>query len=394
MRAQTKTRKIKLAGESTDDIAKIFDGIINGDKVPLAITYPRYVKMLGYVKQIYALHERLRDCALLKHPSMSGTVDSLRTYMTELSAFIADSEAATRDMDDYVDAWDLIEPEQHMRFHDKYTVFKQSVACRALFKSLSAIIDYRRDFMSKDENRSIKSKLGFIMTAPGGELSPFPFTWNLCETMQLDGVGANTWKWLIAFLTDYYTSVNSLWLLTQEPDADIDKFTTVITQSIEGLRKIPELNRCHTAFSKITSSIGLFRENFAMYYRNFVESKNSSTIMHEFVIDVMKTTDTNPSLTREFRTIVNYYTKVASQQSQKDPKLKALFDKLGKALNNVDSGADDNKLRNIAREDHIAARSTQRAAAPTTTPTAASAANPSLAAMTPEEIEAFVMGNH
>lgn len=118
------------------------------------------------------------------------------------------------------------------------------------------------------------------------------------------------------------------------PDVSPEEFTKIIDQSIEKLKKIPELSGCHKAFSKLRNSKSLFQNNFNSYYKDFIKSQNPGIMLESFISDVAKQDDTNKSLIPQLRKIVAYYRKNMSKIS--DPKVNTLFNILEKNFQIID----------------------------------------------------------
>ena len=124
----------------------------------------------------------------------------------------------------------------------------------------------------------------------------------------------------------------------QSPDIDIDTFVNIILKSIGDLQKIPELSRCKEAFAKLRESVGMLKENFNSYYRDFVNTKDSSIIMQHFVLDVGKNSTAGAKVAGQFRIIINYYRKMTNGQVT-DPRLKSLLDRANKTFSETTAGA-------------------------------------------------------
>ena len=58
--------------------------------------------------------------------------------------------------------------------------------------------------------------------------------------------------------------------------------------------------------------------------------------MENFIIDVVASTNADAETTRQFKTIMGYYRKVAAEQGN-NPKLKALFEKVNDSFAALDS---------------------------------------------------------
>jgi hypothetical protein len=324
--------------------------------------------------ELFETLDQLRDCPLFQR---------LKDAKVSLTKYLVDSRSEVErffdmDLHEYTSDFSLIEEETHAQFDKKYRAMKESQLIRGIFKSLEAIIVYRGELMQSGANVSVKNRLAFIARMPGVEWCPFPFEFDIKSALAMDGVGQNTYSFMVGFLERYYRVSKRLWDKSQEPDIDVDKFAEVIGNSIEKLQQLPELHRCRNAFGKIKNSLSMFKDNFSSYYHNYIDTKDSTSIMHEFIMDVSKTSDTNPKLASEFRTIINYYRKLASQQKSVDPNTKKLFEQIDEAFKKTESDIDGDAIRKASREDVVAAHKSQpkgkkQAPAPVETPTSAAA---------------------
>jgi hypothetical protein len=139
-------------------------------------------------------------------------------------------------------------------------------------------------------------------------------------------------KYVLFFLHLLYTLTLEIYNLCTSPDIDIKKFSEILISAINKVSNQPELSRCKKAFNKIKNSVGLLENNFNGYYKDFIQSKNPTTLIESFVLDVANNESADPETTREFRKIISYYAKVSSQQKIKDPKVKKLFDILNSKM--------------------------------------------------------------
>lgn len=116
------------------------------------------------------------------------------------------------------------------------------------------------------------------------------------------------------------------------PDIDIATFSDVLVGHMDGLRKA--IPRCDKAFNKIKQSVGMLKDNFGGYYKDFAESGNPALLIENFVLDVAEGSTADPEITRQFRQIVEFYrTKLTAQGSIKDPKVQKMMEMISENLN-------------------------------------------------------------
>ncbi len=139
---------------------------------------------------------------------------------------------------------------------------------------------------------------------------------------------ADVKKYILIWLNLIYISTLEIYNVSTSPDVDIERFSEILINAITQVQRQPELHRCNKAFAKIKNSVGLLQNNFSGYYKDFIQSKNPSTIIESFVIDVSNNESADAQTTREFRKIIAYYSKVSHQSKVRDPKVQKLFDVL------------------------------------------------------------------
>lgn len=345
MKAKTvKVRKPVVDNDGLEDINGMFNNMLNGERVPLDIVWPRYVEMRQLYSNLYETLQQLHDCPLMQR--LSDAKKSLGEYLVTCRK--ETDPLLDMDLSDYDDDFSDIETGIHDEFDAKYRRLKTCDTTRGIFVSLRELIQYRKEFSAEDV--SMRKRLGFIDRMPGIDWYPFVFRFNIKTALTMEGIGQNTYSFLVKFIVNYQETAHGIWKLTQQPDIDVDRFTEVIGNSIERLMNIPELHRCGNAFRKIKESLGMFKENFGGYYQNFIDTQNSTTIMHEFIMDVSKTNSNDPKLAHQFRTIINYYRKMATQQGTMDPNAKKLFSQIDSAFKKTEGSDINADIHKASRE--------------------------------------------
>ena len=128
-----------------------------------------------------------------------------------------------------------------------------------------------------------------------------------------------------------------IYKLITSPDVDVDNFASAIMDAIVPLKK--QIPRCDNAFAAIENSLGMLKENFGGYYKDFVRSRNPSTIIESFVKDVSSNKSRDARTAREFRTIIRYYQKQTAGKI-KDPRTQSMFDALGRNFSAMERDMD------------------------------------------------------
>lgn len=244
------------------------------------------------------------------------------------------------DFSDYEWNLSLIDPEQVAKFTTVYSGLKREEFIHTLVVMCDRLVPFRKNF---EDKTAFNPK--FITSMAGTEWCPFPFTsLNIKHIFSLMDVTADTITFFMTVLSRAYEFSRKLFEELRSPDIDVDQFVSVIMESMDKIQRIPELNRCHEAFNKIKESVGMLKTNFSGYYRDFVETNDSTIIMQHFILDVGKNTNSSPRVAAQFRKIISYYQKIASEQTT-NPKMKALFDQVNEQFKVL-----DNKTSNLAKE--------------------------------------------
>lgn len=336
-------KKVKLSmGDDDSNISDMFNQMLGAGAVNMTIAYPRYLKIKEYIDRLLELFEKMSEFQYLRSNK------EFETYCTELEHFVKTGRDQWKqmfsiDFSEY--EWDLntVQEEEKKLFSEEYEKMKKSQLINGFIIMCDRIIPYKRHF-----NDIEKLDGGFIVSMSGVEFCPFPFTHlNLKQIFTSPNLPANVKTFFLIVLHKSLEISHKLWTEITSPDIDVDEFIKVIMTSIKEVQKRPELNRCRKAFKKIEDSVHLLKGRFNNYYRDFIQTKNSSIIMEHFILDVSKNTKADAETTRQFRQIITYYRKIA-QEKITDPRVKGLFDKVNESLKELERGT--NNLSNLEAE--------------------------------------------
>jgi hypothetical protein len=179
---------------------------------------------------------------------------------------------------------------------------------------------------------SDSSNLGdeFIKREPGLSLKPLTFT-NLDLKMlwSSDKLSSMAKKYILNILSHTYTIGHKIYQTITSPDIDIKKFSSVLIESIEKMKK--QIPRCNKAFDIIAKSISMLENKFEGYYKTSVEAENPSIIIESFIIDVSMSQKSNASITSQFRKIIMFMKRQSA--NSKDPRVSKLFKILNSQFN-------------------------------------------------------------
>lgn len=334
--SKVKVKKVKIPLNVKDDgLAEMFNQMLGTGSVNMSIAYPRYKRVRGLCEQLVKLFEILAASPFMaKHTEFARQKEEIEGFC--ISARKSIGELFSMDFTDYEWNLDLVDEELAKKFSQVYEHAKKSNLINMFVKMCDNLVNYKKNFTDME-----KLNHKFITTMPGTEWKPFPFTsLNVKYILSLISVGEVTIRFFMSILGKAFEFSHKLYEEIQSPDIDIDQFVDVIMTNIDKIQKQPELHRCGGAFRKIKESVSLLKGKFNNYYRDFIATKDSTIIMQHFIIDVSKSTNADPKVTAQFRTIIGFYRKVAQEQIT-NPKIKMLFDKVNESFKELERGTEN-----------------------------------------------------
>ena len=354
-----KVKKVKMS--SSNDLADMFNQMLGGGDVDMRIAYPKYRRMRGLSEQIISVVKMLATSPFMKKYGGSSTAGVKGEYADECAALLEWCETSTgaverifsADFSDYEWNFSLVEDEQRGEFSELYRSVKESPLIKSFIFMCDRLVVYKKEM--KDEVGHLGK---FIDLMPGVSWTPLPFS-----TLNIKYIFAQhsddiTRRFFLVVLSKLYELSYKVWQEVTSPDIDMDEFSTTILDSINQVRKMPELSRCERAFRKIEESVDMLKDRFGSYYRDFIQTKNSSIIMEHFILDVSREGNTDVEMTRQFRQIIKFYRKNAAA-TVKDPKIKELFERVNSSFSQMEKEASN--LVNIRDDDDGEVAMTPRA---------------------------------
>lgn len=195
----------------------------------------------------------------------------------------------------------------------------------------------------------------FIKREPGLSMTPLSFTKLDFKLLWASNKLTNmAKKYILSILNHTFIIGHSIYEVITSPDIDIKKFSKVLIENIDKMKKT--IPRCDKAFNIIKNSVSLLEDNFKSYYKNSVESENPSVIVESFIIDVSMSQKANASITGQFRRIIMFMKKQAANNN--DPRVKKLFKILNSQFDLMAqktgvTPVDDDDIPNIVPENNI-----------------------------------------
>lgn len=281
------------------------------------IIIPKFVFVRNTLRHIYRVFQQFSTFGPLRtdFPAIGDALDEIKKYSEDMK----ESAYLKHDHEEKETAYQSISKEDinglWRKLKDNQYVKSMVVLCSRLGK-------YKSNF---EDSNALKEN--FVNQEPGLSFILFDFS-----TLDLKMLWADTRmkspvkKYILAVLGSLYKHTHALYKCVTSPDVDVEKFTEVLMSSIAELKKQPKLHRCQTAFRRIEQSVELLHDKFDDYYRESVASENADMLVMSFIVDVSNQGGASATLTREFRTIIQYMHEISQKSGKnKDPNVQKIF---------------------------------------------------------------------
>jgi hypothetical protein len=233
--------------------------------------------------------------------------------------------------------FDLTNSEQALKdaFCKNYSTIKTNDFINSLIILCDTLEPYRVNFQDKT-----KLNPAFVASMPGvswmplsdAKISSLDF-----KMIMAEAPGESTVRFLMLILHALFDASFKLWKTVSTADIDIDRFTVIIMDNLQAIKKIPALSRCDKAFARLEKSIGLLKDNFGEYYKSVLTTKDPTMLVQEYILDVSKNSAPDPATMRQFTTIMNYYQKNQSGMP-KNPKIQSALNSISANFAKIERG--------------------------------------------------------
>lgn len=327
MATKLKMKQIqKVVGDV--DINGLFEEMMGVKDAEKDIIVPKFVLIRNTLRYIYRVLCQFATFSSLRNdfPDIIQPLDEIKQFSEEMK----ESAYLKHDHDEKADAYSTVD---QPTINNLYRKLKENPYLKKLIVMCNQLDKFQKNFSDPNNLRE-----NFVNQEPG--LSFFIFEFSSLDLKKLwadDKMKSSVKKYILNVLAALYKHSYALFRIVTSPDVDIEKFTQVLLASIGELKKQPKLSRCKGAFGRIEQSVTLLKDKFEDYYRETVASKNPDTLVTSFIVDVSNQGGANASLTREFRTIIQYMHEMSEKTGKnKDPKVKQIFDMLNNNFNMMD----------------------------------------------------------
>ncbi len=310
--------KVVKSNVDTKGLNEVFGQMFgNGDNMDFEIALSKMHKLRSNVSRVMKFMESFDKSILSK---VLEQTPETRQYKASVQNFVQDCKE--------ISEWSEFgrNPNEvgvaYKKFKDSKVVADCISICRVLNKHKKSL----------GENPSFD----FIKSPSLKDLVVFPFCDIDIKFIFVYGnIDDSVKKYILVFLSLMLESTKEIYEVITSPDIDIEKISRIVVDVIASTKKM--LPRCDKAFAKLESSMELLKKNFAEYYKDFLSTKDQSTIITNFIADCTKeevensdeTGKADVELTRQFMQITNFFRK-QSAGKVKDPAIAQLLEFLDK----------------------------------------------------------------
>lgn len=341
--AKVRVKTVNLGGIDTDDVADMFDSVLGTNKVDMGVAHEKYMKFRYSINRFFDVMK-----LFAAYIGPRGYADAA----AEIDKFIMTTVGSPYHK--YFGCAEMFEtvmlPTTHtdicQSFADIYQALKESdfinqfvIVCDKLAAYKRFLIEPPKE-VAKPREPFVPSG-AFLRSMAGVTFAPFPFTNLNVKDLYVANAADNGFVTVVLkVLSKSFAITYELWNNLQTPDINIDQFVARMSHQMNDLIRIPELSRCRRAVSALQNSLNMLKNNFGEYYRDFVQTRSSSTIMENYIADVIKGVKADNELRRQFMLIIRYYRKAAAKQGS-NPKSKEMFEKIDKTLAHFGRGTNN-----------------------------------------------------
>lgn len=338
--ARGKLKMMKQSsGPNTKEISKMFQemlGIGEDDTaLDVQIIFEKYEKLQTQLKRYIKLIDLILISKAIQYYSFIER--PLREYQNVICKHF-DTLFVINNLDELQKlSIKSLSEEQQETIKNTYKKLKNSVLIESIMVTCKNLVNYS-DSLDSIELLSDT----FLLAMPGDRFCPI----NGAEQVNFKLLYCNEQlsdkdrDFLLKILHKMYIISYEVYDLISSPDINVDEFVEIIMISIKDVRK--KIPRCDAAFNKIINAVGLLRNNFNGYYKNFVATNNPSIIMESFITDVSKETpNPSPILAAQFTRIIAYYNKIAANSSNMTPQAKQMMGFMNKTLSEINEYSEE-----------------------------------------------------
>tara|TARA_Y100000389_G_C17467474_1_gene526943 strand:- start:4557 stop:5729 length:1173 start_codon:yes stop_codon:yes gene_type:complete len=340
-----KIKQIKKGGniskDSLGDVSSLLDKMFGNNPIldpDIIFTRCDDIKKnmikLKQIIEIFYKHPMIKDiCTDNTH--LTKDYNDINIFINELNDFINNEMVFEYTLDDMrkknITLNDIMhekayDDEKAKLLTDYYKKIKSSDFINVAIELLKNMQPHKK-YISDDDVNECK----WLETLPGHTYEIFPFSsLNIKFVYTIDFNDNNDTyckKKFIANLLNkiYKCCVNTHNLIT-DVDFDISKFTDIILNNIDLLKK--ELPRCDDAFDVISQALHKIKSNFKYYYKDFETTSDPTIIIQNFIKDIYDDNKSNPVVISQLKKIISHFSNKIKSNTKVSPQVSNLIDNL------------------------------------------------------------------
>ena len=315
-RGKVRIKKIvpKGSDDDTELLNDMFSQMTGSENADVDIIIPKFCKLHGYITKYIKIYQML-----LKFNEFIDRFPEYKENFNEIAAYVNKLEAISTENENYVNSLKNCSKDEVNKVYKKLKSMKEIQT----IVITSGNLGKHKRYLENSDNLGDE----FIKREPGLSLTPLAFTsLDLKILWASDKLTSMAKKYILNIISHTYIIGHGVYRVITSPDIDIKKFSKVLVDNIEKMKK--QIPRCNKAFDIIAQSVSMLEDNFDGYYKTSVEAENPSIIIESFIIDVSMSQKANATVTAQFRKIIMFMKRQSA--NNKDPRVAKLF----KILNN------------------------------------------------------------
>lgn len=340
-----KIKQIKKGGniskDSLGDVSSLLDKMFGNNPIldpDIIFTRCDDIKKnmikLKQIIEIFYKHPMIKDiCTDNTH--LTKDYNDIDIFINELNDFINNEMVFEYTLDDMrkknITLNDIMhekayDDEKAKLLTDYYKKIKSSDFINVAIELLKNMQPHKK-YINDDDVNECK----WLETLPGHTYEIFPFSSLNIKFVYMINFNDNddTYhkkKFIANLLNKIYKCCVNVHNLITDVDFDISKFTDIILNNIDLLKK--ELPRCDDAFDVISQALHKIKSNFKHYYKDFETTSDPTIIIQNFIKDIYDDNKSNPIVISQLKKIISHFSDKIKSNTKVSPQVSNLIDNL------------------------------------------------------------------
>lgn len=327
---------------SLDDVSSLFNKMF-GDNPVLDpdIIYTRcdeiknYLCKLKQIIDVFYKFEMIKDICI-ENIQLSDDYENIQKFIIDLEKYIKDEmcfkykleemRKKNYTINDVVQGDKLYDAEKSKELTEYYKKIKSGEYVNVAIELLKNLQPHKK-FISDDSVCDCR----WINELPGQTYDIFPFSslnikfiYNYNFNDETNNVQKK--KFIANVLNKLFKCCHAIYNLITDIDFDISKFTDIILNNIDLLKK--ELPRCDNAFDVISTALHKIKDNFKHYYKDYETTNDPTIIIQNFIKDIYDDNKNDPILIGQLKKIISHFSNKIKSNSKVSPNISNLIDNL------------------------------------------------------------------